>query len=85
MIVVTVEAAILVSRPLIGISLQLAEKCQGSFIFDLHQDLVDWGNQWGETCEPSYGGFRAPILPSVSSPYCLLFPVLTPLPIFTSS
>ena len=41
MTMVTVEAAILVSRPLIRISLQLAKKGQGSFVLDLHQDLVD--------------------------------------------
>ena len=35
-VVVMVEAAVLVLRPLIWISLQLAEKCQGPFVFDLH-------------------------------------------------
>ena len=44
MTVVTVEAAVLVSRPLIRIFLQLAGKCQGSFFLDLHQGLVDWGS-----------------------------------------
>ena len=43
MTVVTMEVAILVSRPFIRISLQLARKCQGSFVLDLHQDLVDRG------------------------------------------
>ena len=41
MAVITMEAAVLVSRPLIKIPLQLAEKVQGSFILDLHQNLVD--------------------------------------------
>ena len=36
MAVITVEAAILVSRPFIRISLQLAKKGQGSFVFNLH-------------------------------------------------
>ena len=56
MTVVTVEAAILVFRPLIGISLQLAGKSQSSFIFDLHQNLVDRGSQRGEAYESSRGG-----------------------------
>ena len=34
MIVVTVEVAVLISRPLIRISLQLAKKGQGSFVLD---------------------------------------------------
>ena len=37
MTVVTMEAVVLVFGSLIGISLQLAGKCQGSFVFDLHQ------------------------------------------------
>ena len=41
MTVITVEAAILVSRPFIETSFQRAGKCQGSFVFDVHQDLVD--------------------------------------------
>ena len=44
MIVFMVETTILVSRPLIRISLQLARKGQGSFVLDLHQDLVDRGS-----------------------------------------
>ena len=76
MVVITVKVVVLVSSPLIGVSLQLAGKCQGSFILDLHQDLVDWGIQWSEACEPPSGGFGAPILPSVSSPCCLSSPIL---------
>ena len=44
MIVVMVKTAILVSRPLTRISFKITRKCQGSFILDLHQDLVDRGN-----------------------------------------
>ena len=44
MTVVSVKAAVLVSGPLFGISLQFARECQCSFIFDQHQDLVDRGN-----------------------------------------
>ena len=36
MAVITVESAILVSRPLIRVSIQLAEKGQGSFVLNLH-------------------------------------------------
>ena len=43
--VIMVETAVLVFRPLIRISLQLAKKGQGSFIYDLHQDLVNRGSQ----------------------------------------
>ena len=42
--VITIKAAILVSRPLIGVSLQLVGKCQGSFVLNLYQDLVDRGS-----------------------------------------
>ena len=44
MTVITMKVVVLVSGPLIGVSLQLAEKCQGSFFLDLHQDLVDRGS-----------------------------------------
>ena len=76
MTVIKVKAAVLVFGPLIGVFLQLFGTCYGSFVLDLHQDLVDWGSQRGEACEPPSEGFRAPILPSVSSPCCLLSPVL---------
>ena len=68
MTVITVKTAILVSGPLIEISFQLARKFQGSFVLDLHQDLVNRGCQRGETYELPTGGFGAPILPSVSDP-----------------
>ena len=70
------KVAILVSRPLIGVSLQLVGKCQGSFVLNLYQDLVDRGSQWDEACEPPSGGFGVPILPSVSIPYSLSLLVL---------
>ena len=41
MTVVTVEMTVLVYRPLIKISLQHTKKGQGSFVLDLHQDLVN--------------------------------------------
>ena len=52
MTVITMKMTVLVFGPLIGVSLQLTEKCQGFFVLDLHQDLVDRGSQWGEACEP---------------------------------
>ena len=67
MTVVVVEATIFVSRPLARVFLQLARECQGSFILDLHQDLINWGVQWGEACEPFGGRLRAPIILSISS------------------
>ena len=42
--VITVKATVFISRPLTRVSLQLARKCQFSFILDLHQDLIDWGS-----------------------------------------
>ena len=45
MAVITVEATVLIPRPFIKISLQLAEKDHGSFILNLHQNLVDQGSQ----------------------------------------
>ena len=44
MVVITVKAAILVYRPLIRISFQFVGKGQGSFVLNLHQDLVDLGS-----------------------------------------
>ena len=81
MIVVTVKTAVLVSEPLIGIPLQLAEECQDSFIFDLHQDLVDRGSQRGEACEPPCGGIEALVLPLFSDPSHLLPFVLLYVPL----
>ena len=71
MTMVTVKATILVSKPLIRISLQLAEKCQSSFVFDLHQDLVDWGNQQCEACKPLRGVLKR--LSSCRSPVLAIF------------
>ena len=75
MAVITVEAAVFVSRPFIRISLQLAEKGQSSFVFNLHQDLVDRGSQWGKSCELPYRGLGAFILPPFSNPSHLSPPV----------
>ena len=41
--VITVEMTIFVFGRLAKVSLQLAKERQGSFIFDLHQDLINWG------------------------------------------
>lgn len=71
-IMVTVKAAVPVSEPLIGVSLQVARKCQGPIVLDLHLDLVDQGNQWGEVYEPPCGGLEAPVLPPSSGPNHLL-------------
>ena len=68
MAVITVEAAVFVSRPFIRISLQLAEKGQSSFVFNLHQDLVDRGSHRGEACELPCGGLGASVLSSFSGP-----------------
>ena len=68
MAVITVEAAV------------LAKKCKSPYVFDLHQDLVDQGNQRDETCEFSRGGFGVPVLPPFSSPS-----YLCPLSCHTSS
>ena len=76
MTVIIMKVAVLVSKPLIKVSLHLVKKCQGSFVFDLHQDLVNWGSQLGEAYEPPYGGFLAPILSSISNPCHLSSPVL---------
>ena len=74
---VTVETTVLVSGPLARVSLQLAREHQGSFILDLHQNLINLGVQQGEACEPSGGRLRAPIFPSISYPRYLLPPVLS--------
>ena len=86
MIVILMKTTILVSRSLVRFSLQLARPRQGHVVLDLHQDLIDQGNQRGEVLEPSSGGFGAPILslvsgsgrlPSLVMPFILLsFPLL---------
>ena len=73
---VTMETTVLVSGPLAKVSLQLAREHQGSFILDLHQNLINLGVQQGEACEPSGGRLRAPIFPSISYPRYLLPSVL---------
>ena len=76
MTVVTMEAAIFVSRPLIGISLQLVRKSQSSFVFDLHQDLVDRGNQRGEACESLREGLGVLVLSPFFGPSHFPPPIL---------
>ena len=76
MTVVTVETTILVSEPFARVSLYLARECQGPFVLDLHQDLINRGVQWGEACKPSSGMLRAPIFPPISCPCYLSPPVL---------
>ena len=75
MTVITMEAVVLVSRPLIRISLQFARKNQGSFVLNLHQDLVDWGNQQGEVRELPCRGLGAHVLSPFSSPSHLTPPI----------
>lgn len=43
MTVVTMETAVFISRPFDRVSFQLAQEGQGSFILDLHQDLINGG------------------------------------------
>ena len=83
MIMITVKMEILVPKPLIRIPFQLARECQSSVVLDLRQDLVDWGSQRGEACEPPSGGFGVPIftlvpcLSHLSSPIlqCIFLPL----------
>ena len=65
MTVVLVKMIILISKPLIGISLQLAGPRQRCIVLDLHQDLIDKGSQRGEVRKSSNGGFEVSILPSI--------------------
>jgi len=58
MIVVMVKIAILVSRPLTRISFKITKKCQGSFILDLHQDLVDRAISGVKLVNLLVGGFE---------------------------
>ena len=74
---IMVETVVLVSRPLARVPLQLARECQGSFVLDLHQDLINRGVQRGEACESSSERLGASIFPFTSScPSHLLPPVL---------
>ena len=43
MIVIAVETIVLVFGPLAGVSLQLPMECQGLFVLNLHQDLINQG------------------------------------------
>ena len=64
-IVISVEMAIFIPGSLAGISLQFARECQGPFVFNLHQDLINRGIQGGEVCEPPWG-FGASVVSFVS-------------------
>ena len=75
MAIIMVETTVLVSGPLTRISFQLAKECQGSFVLDLYQDLVNRGGQHGEACEPSSGGFGSFVFPSLSSSSHLSSPI----------
>ena len=80
MAVIMVEAAILVSRSLIWISLQLVEEGRGSFVLNQHQDLVDWSSLQSEIREFSHGG-----LERLSSYRSLVLAIFRPLSYRTSS
>ena len=41
MVVIAMEIAVLIPRPLAGIPFQLAREFQGPFILNLHQDLIN--------------------------------------------
>ena len=68
MAVIVVEMAILFYRPLARVSLQLDRECQGPFVLDMHQDLINQGVQKGEACESSSLRLGASIFPSISCP-----------------
>ena len=74
--VVSVETAIFIPRPLAGITLQFSGECQASFIFDLHQDLINRGIQGGEVCEPPCRGLGSSIISFFSCSGYLPTPIL---------
>ena len=75
--VIMVESAIFIPGPLARISFQLAGECQGPFVFDLHQDLINRGIQRGKFREPSCRGFGVFVLPFVSRSGHLSPPILS--------
>ena len=75
--VVSVETAIFIPRPLAGITLQFSGECQASFIFDLHQDLINRGIQGGEVCEPPCWGLGSSIISFISYFGHLSTPILS--------
>ena len=75
--VIAVETVVLVSRPFAGVSLQLAYECQGPFVLDLYQDLINRGVHRGEACDPSDWRLGASVFPSISCPGHLSPPVLS--------
>ena len=72
---IAVEIAVLISKPLARVSFQLARKFQGSFAFDLHQHLINWGVQSGEACESSNRRLGAST--SLLSPILAIFRLLS--------
>ena len=76
MAMIAVEMVVLVSRPFAGVSLQLDWECQGPFVLDLHQDLINPGVQRVEACEPSSWRLRASVFLSISYPGHLLLSIL---------
>ena len=77
MTMIAVDVVVLVFGPLVRVSLQFARECQGFFVLDQHQDLINQGVQWGEACESLSGRFKASIFSSVSRPCCLSSPILS--------
>ena len=71
MAMIAEETAVLVSKPFARISLQLAKECQGSFVLDLLQDLINQGVQRGEACKSSCEGLER--LSSLLSPVLAIF------------
>ena len=76
MSVISVETTIFIPGSLTGISLQFAREFQGSFVFDLYQDLINQGIQGGEVCEPPCRGFGSSIISFISRSCHHLTPIL---------
>ena len=67
-IVISVETTIFIPRSLTRTSLQFVGECQGSFVFDLHQLLINRGIQGGEVCEPPRQGFGLSLILAIFQP-----------------
>ena len=74
---ISVETTIFIPGSLTGISLQFAGECHGSFVFDLHQDLINQGIQGGEVCEPPCWGLGSSIISFISYFGHLSTPILS--------